>query len=76
MPGLARVCAAAALFVGGDTGPLHLADALGTRVVAVFGPTDPARNGPYGQPENVVEGGAEAPVSAVAAAARAALDRG
>jgi heptosyltransferase-1 len=33
--------------VAGDTGPLHLADALGTRVVAIFGPTDPARNGPY-----------------------------
>lgn len=35
--------------VAGDTGPLHLADALGTRVVAIFGPTDPARNGPYRQ---------------------------
>ena len=33
--------------VGGDTGPLHLAVALGTPVVAIFGPTDPARNGPY-----------------------------
>jgi lipopolysaccharide heptosyltransferase I len=33
--------------VAGDTGPLHLADALGARVVAIFGPTDPARNGPY-----------------------------
>ena len=33
--------------VGGDTGPLHLAAALGTRTVALFGPTDPARNGPY-----------------------------
>jgi ADP-heptose:LPS heptosyltransferase len=33
--------------VGGDTGPLHLAVALGARVVALFGPTDPARNGPY-----------------------------
>lgn len=33
--------------VGGDTGPLHLAIALGTRAVALFGPTDPARNGPY-----------------------------
>lgn len=32
--------------VGGDTGPLHLAVALGTSVVALFGPTDPARNGP------------------------------
>ena len=38
----------ALLVVGGDTGPLHLAAALGTPVVAIFGPTDPARNGPYG----------------------------
>jgi len=37
----------AACVVGGDTGPLHLAAALGTPVVAIFGPTDPARNGPY-----------------------------
>lgn len=33
--------------VGGDTGPLHLAIALGTPAVAIYGPTDPARNGPY-----------------------------
>jgi heptosyltransferase-1 len=33
--------------VGGDTGPLHLAVALGTPAVAIFGPTDPSRNGPY-----------------------------
>lgn len=33
--------------VGGDTGPLHLAIALGTPAVALYGPTDPARNGPY-----------------------------
>lgn len=33
--------------VGGDTGPLHLAVALGTPAVALFGPTDPMRNGPY-----------------------------
>jgi heptosyltransferase I len=38
----------AKLFVGGDTGPMHLAAALGVPVVAIFGPTDPARNGPYG----------------------------
>jgi heptosyltransferase I len=37
----------AACIVGGDTGPLHLAAAFGTRTVALFGPTDPARNGPY-----------------------------
>lgn len=37
----------AEIVVGGDTGPLHLAISLGARVVALFGPTDPARNGPY-----------------------------
>jgi len=37
----------ARLFIGGDTGPMHLAAALGVPVVAIFGPTDPARNGPY-----------------------------
>jgi heptosyltransferase-1 len=37
----------ASAVVAGDTGPLHLADALGTRVIAIFGPTAPARNGPY-----------------------------
>ena len=38
----------ASLFIGGDTGPMHLAAALQVPVVAIFGPTDPARNGPYG----------------------------
>ncbi len=38
----------AALFIGGDTGPMHLAAALKVPVVALFGPTDPARNGPFG----------------------------
>lgn len=38
----------ARLFVGGDTGPLHVAAALGVPTVAIFGPTNPARNGPYG----------------------------
>jgi len=37
----------ARLFVGGDTGPLHLAAAAGTPIVAIYGPTDPARNGPF-----------------------------
>ena len=36
----------AALVVGGDTGPVHLAAALGVPVVALFGPTDPSRTGP------------------------------
>jgi heptosyltransferase-1 len=38
----------ASLFVGGDTGPMHLAAALRVPVVALFGPTRPDRNGPYG----------------------------
>ena len=37
----------ASLFIGGDTGPMHLAAALGVPVVALFGPTRPERNGPY-----------------------------
>lgn len=45
---LAALARRARLVVGGDTGPLHLAAALGTPVVALFGPTDPARNGPVG----------------------------
>jgi heptosyltransferase-1 len=38
----------AAAVVGVDSGPLHLGAALGKPGVAIFGPTDPARNGPYG----------------------------
>lgn len=37
----------ARLLIGGDTGPMHLAAALQIPVVAIFGPTDPARNGPF-----------------------------
>jgi len=35
------------LFLGGDSGPLHLASALGKSVVGLFGPSDPVRNGPF-----------------------------
>ncbi len=35
------------LAIGGDTGPLHLASALGKPCVGIYGPTDPARNGPF-----------------------------
>jgi heptosyltransferase-1 len=38
----------AALVISGDSGPLHLAAALERPVVGIFGPTDPARNGPHG----------------------------
>jgi heptosyltransferase-1 len=42
------------LAIGGDTGPLHLACALGKSVVGIYGPTDPARNGPWGVPFRVL----------------------
>jgi len=44
---LVAVSRAAALVVSGDTGPLHIAVAVGTPTVSLFGPTDPDRNGPY-----------------------------
>jgi ADP-heptose:LPS heptosyltransferase len=42
------------LFVTGDTGPMHLAAAVGTPIVAVFGPSDPARYAPRGPHDRVV----------------------
>jgi heptosyltransferase-1 len=51
---LAFVLRHARLVIGADTGPLHLAAALGTPLVGLYGPTDPARNGPYGQLDRVV----------------------
>jgi heptosyltransferase-1 len=44
----------ARVVVAADTGPLHLACAVGTPVVALFGPTDPARNGPFSREDEVV----------------------
>jgi heptosyltransferase-1 len=44
---LVAVTRVAALVIAGDTGPMHLASALNIPVVAIFGPTDPARNGPF-----------------------------
>jgi len=52
---LARLLRDARLVIAGDTGPLHLAAALGTPVLGLYGPTNPRRNGPYGQIENCVE---------------------
>jgi lipopolysaccharide heptosyltransferase I len=47
VPDILAMSRAAALMISGDTGPLHIAAAAGTPLVAVFGPTDPVRNGPY-----------------------------
>ena len=48
LPGLVDATRRAVAVVGVDSGPLHIAAALGKPGVAVFGPTDPSRNGPYG----------------------------
>ena len=44
---LGALCRQAALFVGGDTGAMHLAVASGCKTVAIFGPSDPRRYGPF-----------------------------
>jgi lipopolysaccharide heptosyltransferase I len=52
---LASILQNAEVVVGGDTGPLHLADALGTKVVGLYGPTNPRRNGPYRQLDHCID---------------------
>lgn len=52
---LAWILRHAQVVIGADTGPLHLAVALGTPVIGLYGPTDPRRNGPYGQPDRVID---------------------
>jgi len=54
LPTLAALIRRARLMLGGDTGPTHLAQALGTPVLMLMGPTDPDRHGPYGAPEHAL----------------------
>ena len=54
VPELAALIRRLTLFVSGDTGPLHLAVALGVPTVSIFGPTDPKRNGPYGKGHRIL----------------------
>jgi heptosyltransferase-1 len=49
---LVALARGAALMVSGDTGPMHIASAVGTPVVGIFGPTRPTRNGPL-SPDDV-----------------------
>lgn len=53
LPEYVQLARRARLVVAADTGPLHLACAVRTPVVGVYGPTDPARNGPF-SPQDVV----------------------
>jgi ADP-heptose:LPS heptosyltransferase len=45
------------LLVSGDTGPMHMATAVGTRVLALFGAADPDRTGPVGRGHRVIQAG-------------------
>ena len=52
---LATLSRSARLFIGSDTGPLHLAAAVGTPCVGLYGPTIPGRCGPYGNIHRIVQ---------------------
>lgn len=54
LPTLVELSRRARLVLGGDTGPVHLAHAVGTPVLCLMGPTDPERHGPYGHPEGAL----------------------
>ncbi len=54
LPELAYLYQKALLLITTDSGPMHLAAAVGTPVVALFGPTDPQRTGPYGEGHTVM----------------------
>jgi len=55
---LAALSARARLFIGVDTAPMHIAVAVGTPVIALFGPTEPLRTGPYQNPYTLFHKGA------------------
>ncbi len=52
---LAALLKQADLMITCDSGPMHLAAAVGTKVLALFGPTDPVRTGPYGSGHRVIQ---------------------
>lgn len=52
---LAALLGKAAAVVGADTGPIHLAAAMGVKVVGLYAPTDPRRNGPYGRIDSTID---------------------
>lgn len=52
---LTALCREAKLFISGDTGPLHLAAAVDTPCVALFGASDAQRNGPYGHQHRALQ---------------------
>jgi len=59
LKGLAAVLKRAKVLLTNDSGPMHIAAAVGTPVAAIFGPTDPCRTGPYGKGHRVITAGME-----------------
>jgi len=55
LKGFFAMAQGAKVFIGGDTGPMHLAAAAGTPIVAIFGPTSARRNGPFRDRDIVIE---------------------
>jgi heptosyltransferase-1 len=54
LPQLVALLEKSCLVIANDSGPMHIAAALGKPLVTIFGPTNPIRTGPYGRPESVV----------------------
>lgn len=57
LPELAALYGKASMLITTDSGPMHLAAAVGIPVIALFGPTDPQRTGPYGKGHTVISSG-------------------
>lgn len=72
LPRLVALLKGAALVLGGDTGPLHLAHALDVPTLFLHGPTDPATSGPYGAPERALRGVSASPAATSSRALRGA----
>jgi heptosyltransferase I len=56
---VAALFEAASVVIANDSGPMHIASALGRPLVSIFGPTNPIRTGPYGRMETVVRANLE-----------------
>lgn len=54
---LAALISTCDVYIGNDTGPMHIASAVDTPVVALFGSTNPIRSGPYGEKHTVIQSG-------------------
>ena len=70
---LVALARGAAVMVSGDTGPTHIAAAVGTPIVGIYGPTRPARNGPLAPDDVTVSRDASASAITCAGAASIAM---